>query len=103
MKVLMKTHNHFFALMLSSQSKETFRALLRSDIGESVPFSTLHNRSQVYNKITGRRLASARLNYEKYVPDALLCRLNFLCQPLHTLKMIFCMPASPHEPVKAQV
>lgn len=61
----------FAELILPSQSKETFRALLRTDTGESVPFSTLHNRSQVYSKLTGRRMASARLNLERYVPKLL--------------------------------
>ena len=49
-----------------SQSRDTFRALLRREIGESIPFSTLQNRNQVYSKLTGRRLASAQRNFERY-------------------------------------
>ena len=56
----------FITMILLLQSKETFRALLRTDTGESIPFSTLYNRSQVYRKLTGRRLASARLNFETW-------------------------------------
>ena len=56
----------FIELTILLQSKETFRSLLRSDVGEAIPFSTLHNRSQVYKKLTGRKLANAQLNLEKY-------------------------------------
>jgi len=40
--------------------------LLRREVGESIPFSTLQNRNQVYTKLTGRKLASAQRNFEKY-------------------------------------
>jgi hypothetical protein len=52
-------------MIFSIQSKEAFRALLRSDTGQVVPFVTLLNRSQVYKKLTGRRLASAQLNLKR--------------------------------------
>jgi hypothetical protein len=53
-------------LILLFQSKETFRAIIRSDIGETLPFSTLQNRSQIYKKLTGRKLAKAQLNLQRY-------------------------------------
>jgi hypothetical protein len=63
----------FIELTKLLQSKETFRSLLRSDVGEAIPFSTLHNRSQVYKKLTGRKLANAQLNLEKY--DLAFCAM----------------------------
>ncbi len=58
--------HRFVSLMHWSQSRDTFRALLRREIGESIPFSTLQNRNQVYSKLTGRRLACAQRNMERY-------------------------------------
>jgi hypothetical protein len=71
-------------LTLLLQSKETFRAIIRSDVGVVVPFSTLHNRNQIYKKLTGRKLANAQLNLEKYDPNPF-----FNCVEFHFLLQVF--------------
>ena len=77
--VLIDELRWFVQLNLSLQSRETFRAIIRSDIGESVPFSTLQNRSQIYQKLTGRKLAKAQLNLQRYAHDAFFCTSSLHC------------------------